>query len=781
MSALTVVDGDALRVVLDEPRLFRRRAWYRRRLESLERQAIVDNLTGLRNQRALWRELSLRATSGPRPGRDKLAVVMLDFDRFTEVNRTYGHAVGDAVLRRGAGILRDFAHDPRLAFRYGGEEFVVLVPGDEHDGRTVAETVSSAIARQNGVLPAITASCGVAAFDGPIEPWVALDRADVALRAAKRCGRNRVVVAGRAESNPSGYLLENFEHESARRAALALAVATLEERDRSTADHSDDVLTLCESLGRRLDFDRRKLEHLMVAAPLHDVGKVAIPSEILDKRAPLTEDEWAIIREHTVIGERILRSVPEMAEVATIVRHSHEHWDGSGYPDGLAGEEIPLASRVILCADAFHAIRCDRPYREGRSAREALKELHACAGTQFDPMVVEALAAIARDVRGHGGVVLTLPRPRRLAVLLATLTLGGGSAYAASEDVRHAVGGIKNALLPLTIVERADAGTDHFPLRPLDEAPALSATEVRNADAAVFAALDQALVEATSELRRQAEGLALARATPGAGDGTGAPSELRAHVPASENDGSGDPVPPSESPSVKPEAQDEPRLIPVSAVAVGSTPAPKVDPPNLVSPPELVSDAEPAVVTEPASAAQPVKKPVPRGNPHGEPRPPAKPPGHSPPREKEPERPPATSTPRDESPAKEKADDELPARGKADDELPAVIGDLASEAISLPAESDPASDPALLTPAAVVLEQPAADKRRGQPTTHANAGDERPGPRNTRFTPPAPVVLPPALGGGPIPNPSKTRAPQAVIRPPVEVEPPAGSSEVPSA
>jgi diguanylate cyclase (GGDEF)-like protein len=429
-----------------EPRLFfKRLAWYRRRVESLEEQAVIDDLTGLRNQRALWRELSRRAESCSESS--PLAVVMLDFDLFKEINEGYGHEIGDAVLRRAAACLRAAAPAPRLAFRYGGEEFVMLVPGDESEGRELAEYVRADIARQNGHLPAVTVSCGVAELDSPVEPWVALDRADAALRDAKRGGRNRVVAASRCDEKDSAYLVEELEHETARRAALALAVATLEVRDHNTAEHSDDVLGLCECVGRELGFDGPALERLMAGAQLHDVGKVAVPSEILNKPGPLNDDEWAVIREHTVIGERILRSVPEMAEVATIVRHSHEHWDGGGYPDGLSGEQIPLASRVVLCADAFHAIRSDRPYRAGRSAADALAEVRACAGTQFDPAVVAALGRVAAQAPTRGVSGMSLPRNKRLVLLLTTLALAG-SAIAAVPELRDAVGSVFGATTP---------------------------------------------------------------------------------------------------------------------------------------------------------------------------------------------------------------------------------------------------------------------------------------------------------------------------------------------
>ena len=447
----------------EEPRLFGRVAWYRRRVESLEELAVVDDLTGLRNQRALWRELGrrVRVCSSSSP----LAVVMVDFDLFKEVNEGYGHAVGDAVLRRGASVLRAAAPSPRLAFRYGGEEFVLLMQGGEAEGRALAEQVRAEVARQNGALPAVTISCGVAALEAPVEPWVALDHADAALREAKRAGRNRVVAAsqlGRGGTN-GAYLVEELEHETARRAALALAVATLEVRDPDTAGHCDDVLTLCEAMGRQLGFDERALKLLTSGAQLHDVGKVAVPSAILNKPGRLDESEWDVIREHTVIGERILRSVPEMAEVATIVRHSHEHWDGSGYPDGLRGEQIPLASRVILCADAFHAIRSDRPYRAGRAAPDALAEVQAAAGTQFDPAVVDALVATAADVKQRR-IGVALPRNKRLIALLATMIIGGGSAVAGVPELRDALrsvfgsGTAQPRVLPGAPLERFDLG-----------------------------------------------------------------------------------------------------------------------------------------------------------------------------------------------------------------------------------------------------------------------------------------------------------------------------------
>lgn len=261
-------------------------------------------------------------------------------------------------------------------------------------------------------------------------------------------------------------LVHDLERDTARRAATALATEALRTRDSSTAEHCDDVVTLCDAVGHRLGLDDLLRRQLMSGAQLHDIGKVGVPLEILNKPSALTDAEWSVMREHTIIGERILRSVPAMSDIARIVRHSHEHWDGSGYPDGLKGEAIPLASRVILCADAFHAMRSDRPYRRGRAAEAALAELEACAGTQFDPAVAGAFLAVADDA--HNGVPVRSDRfrKRRLIALLTALAIGTGSALAAIPAVRDAIKSIFATSVPTTHAAPAphpasDVGDSH--------------------------------------------------------------------------------------------------------------------------------------------------------------------------------------------------------------------------------------------------------------------------------------------------------------------------------
>ena len=161
--------------------------------------------------------------------------------------------------------------------------------------------------------------------------------------------------------------------------------------------HVSEVAALAEAVGERLGLSEQRLHNLRQTAELHDVGKMAIPDEVLDKPGPLSEDEWRLIREHTLIGERIVSAAPALGEVAKLVRATHEWFDGAGYPDGLAGERIPLEARIVCAADAFCAMTQPRPYRTARSTEGALEELRRCAGSQFDPKVAEALISVVRE------------------------------------------------------------------------------------------------------------------------------------------------------------------------------------------------------------------------------------------------------------------------------------------------------------------------------------------------------------------------------------------------
>ena len=213
-------------------------------------------------------------------------------------------------------------------------------------------------------------------------------------------------------------------------AAATVASAMLGATRAQNARHADDVVLIANAVCDRMGVTAAELDDVLAAARLHDIGKTAIPVEVLEKPGPLSESEWELVREHTVIAEEVLSSVAELRGVAKLVRHSHERWDGNGYPDGLRGDEIPLGSRIIFCADAFQAIRSDRPYRAARSSPEALDEVRRCSGTQFDPAVVDALQDAVKEL-GILAAAGRFSRSRRLTALLAVLAVAiGGTALA---------------------------------------------------------------------------------------------------------------------------------------------------------------------------------------------------------------------------------------------------------------------------------------------------------------------------------------------------------------
>jgi HD-GYP domain-containing protein (c-di-GMP phosphodiesterase class II) len=230
-------------------------------------------------------------------------------------------------------------------------------------------------------------SIGVAVWSDDLEANQLLEHADRALLLAKRTGKNRVAVAN-ADVERELALLQAQRGSPAAVQALAAAI---EERDNYTHEHSEQVVHLARGVAMLLGMPADHVERIAHAALLHDVGKLATPNDILHKGGPLDEDEWEVMAEHPVVGERILVRTPDLAPIAPIVRHEHEHWDGSGYPDGLTGRRIPLGSRIILACDAYVAMTAERPYRPARDDAEAIAELRRGAGAQFDPEIVDAL------------------------------------------------------------------------------------------------------------------------------------------------------------------------------------------------------------------------------------------------------------------------------------------------------------------------------------------------------------------------------------------------------
>jgi two-component system, cell cycle response regulator len=351
-------------------------------LSQTHTEARTDSLTGLRNRRSLLADLEIQlglaSLGSPR------ALLLFDLDGFKEYNDAFGHPAGDGLLVRLAGRLVDAVGDSGDAYRLGGDEFCVLVtPG--RDGIDPMLAACSAALQERGEGFEVSTSFGVVLMPEEADtPTVALQLADRRMYARK--GGRRMSAAHQSRD---------------------VLLRTLSERRPEMQLRLRDIGELALAVGRELHMGPEGLDEVARAAELHDVGKIAVPDAILDKPGALDPVEWSFMRRHPLIGERILLAAPALRPVARLVRSSHERFDGSGYPDGLRGDEIPLGARAVAVCDAFDAMTTERPYREPVAEADAIQELRRCAGTQFDPMVVEAFCrVIARERPAHGEVLL---------------------------------------------------------------------------------------------------------------------------------------------------------------------------------------------------------------------------------------------------------------------------------------------------------------------------------------------------------------------------------------
>jgi diguanylate cyclase (GGDEF)-like protein len=333
-------------------------------------ESVTDALTGIGNRRRLLVDLQRALDQRPTP---PTLLMIFDLDGFKGYNDSFGHPAGDALLVRLAEKLAAAVGGDGGSYRLGGDEFCVVAPIADGETERLIDATCAALS-ETGEGFAVTTSFGAVLLpEEATDVSTALGLADERLYTQKQSRRG-------APNQTMEAFLE------------ALAA-----REPSLHAHLEGVAALAVDVGRRLGLRRSALEELSRAAQLHDLGKIAVPDEILGKPGALDEREWEFIHQHTVVGERILRASPALREAATIVRSSHERWDGTGYPDGLAGEEIPLAARIVTACDAFEAMTTMRPYREARTVDAAVAELERCAGTQFDPAVVDVLVAVVRE------------------------------------------------------------------------------------------------------------------------------------------------------------------------------------------------------------------------------------------------------------------------------------------------------------------------------------------------------------------------------------------------
>jgi diguanylate cyclase (GGDEF)-like protein len=355
------------------------------------RDAHTDSLTRIGNNRAyelgLTNALGAAAEDGSR-----LSLCLVDVDDFKRINDSYGHPLGDQVLVEIARLLHA-GSDCVGTFRFGGDEFAILLACGETAAHGHVEELSRRISEapfSHGALT--TVSVGFATFPDHALDVESLERAaDSALYWAKLNGKNRFCAynATIAEAHAPAELERRIERQARLRAAENL-IRVVDAKDEYTGAHSERVAALVEAIARQLRLDDDHVEQLKLAGRLHDLGKIAVPDRVLQKPGALTPHEERQLAHHPQLGASLLDGM-DIRPVDVWIKHHHEHWDGSGYPHGLAGEEIPFGSRLILVADAYDAITTDRSYREATSPDEAIAELRRNAGIQFDPKVVAAL------------------------------------------------------------------------------------------------------------------------------------------------------------------------------------------------------------------------------------------------------------------------------------------------------------------------------------------------------------------------------------------------------
>ncbi|HEV2857150.1 MAG TPA: HD domain-containing phosphohydrolase [Solirubrobacterales bacterium] len=355
-----------------------------RMLQVTETRAVTDALTGLANRRALMADLEDAVSASPP---EAMVLALFDLDGFKSYNDSFGHPAGDDLLLRLGQQLEASVEPHGRAYRLGGDEFCILAHTRHLSAEAICEAGEQALC-ERGKGFKITASWGKVLI--PVEVTTSTD----ALRVADR----------------RMYAKKGRRSDSVRSQTRSVLLRMLHEREPELERHLDGVAHLAAAFGKALALDAEEQDVVVRAAELHDIGKVAIPDAILHKDEGLTPEEWELMRKHTVIGQRILDAAPALQPVANLIRSTHERWDGEGYPDCLAGRDIPLGARAIFVCDAYSAMTEGRSYRSPLSREEAVEELRRGAGTQFDPdlvrtfidKVVPALDQSRRSVAASG-------------------------------------------------------------------------------------------------------------------------------------------------------------------------------------------------------------------------------------------------------------------------------------------------------------------------------------------------------------------------------------------
>jgi diguanylate cyclase (GGDEF)-like protein len=362
-----------------------------------ERMARVDSLTGLLNRRSMDEILPSEVGRHSRYG-GVFSMIILDLDHFKSLNDNYGHLAGDELLRQIGIIMKNTIREADQAFRYGGDEFAILLPQTSMEA---AYKVSERIRQQTfarieiGSSP-ISISLGISSWpaDG-VSPNDIISAADVALYQAKRSGGNRTQCSSvNLKPKVGGKNGSTAAQDSGALSTIFALAATVDTRDRLTHNHSKQVHDIAIAMGEGLGLDTLEINRLGTCALLHDIGKIGISDEILHKQEKLTDKEWETIRAHPALGASIVSHSIQLAPCIEGILHHHEKYNGEGYPDGLKGGEIPLESRILSIADSFAAMTSSRIYSKTLSYEAGIEEVKRESGKQFDPKLVEVFLSV---------------------------------------------------------------------------------------------------------------------------------------------------------------------------------------------------------------------------------------------------------------------------------------------------------------------------------------------------------------------------------------------------
>ncbi|AJA48874.1 diguanylate cyclase (GGDEF) domain-containing protein [Clostridium pasteurianum DSM 525 = ATCC 6013] len=373
----------------------------RNHIEKLQNLANEDGLTGVYNHRFFHEALREKLISYKKENRP-ISLIFIDIDHFKHYNDLYGHQKGDQVLKIIGSLLKEIIVENGIAARYGGEEFAIILPDTlEQDAIKIAENIRYRIqetyfeGEENQPKGKITASMGVSTFPDKAENEVELIKcADDALYRAKFFNKNRV----ETYHSILDELKKEIEHKDIDLVtSIKTLISVINAKDRYTYGHVERVVFYSRLLAEKLGLSEEDKKKLVYGAYMHDIGKINIGEEVLNKKMPLNNEEWEVLKQHPANGVEIINPVKSLSYIAPLILHHHERYDGKGYPDNLKGENIPYLARILTVVDSFDAMTSNRPYSKIKSHSEAIEELKKCRGSQFDPDIADAFIEVIEE------------------------------------------------------------------------------------------------------------------------------------------------------------------------------------------------------------------------------------------------------------------------------------------------------------------------------------------------------------------------------------------------